>query len=75
MTWHEAPANPRTISDDARRKLRDNLKRVGLLQPLVWNRRSGNLVSGHQRLSQMDDLMGTANYHLTVAVVDLDDKT
>lgn len=70
-----APYNPRSISDDARRKLKDNLKRVGLLSPLVWNVRSGNLVSGHQRLSQMDDLMGTANYHLTVAVVDLDAKT
>jgi hypothetical protein len=70
-----APYNPRTISDDARRKLRDNLKRVGLLQPLVWNRLSGNMVSGHQRLTQMDDLMGTADYHLTVAVVELDAKS
>ena len=70
-----APYNPRVISDEARRKLRDNLKRVGLLQPLVWNKRSGNMVSGHQRLTQLDDLMGTADYHLTVAVVDLDSKT
>ena len=70
-----APYNPRVISDEARRKLRDNLKRVGLLQPLVWNQRSGNLVSGHQRLTQMDDIMGTADYHLTIAVVELDAKT
>lgn len=70
-----APYNPRSISDDARRKLRDNLERVGLLSPIVWNRRSGFVVSGHQRLGAMDALMGTADYHLTVAAVDLDEKT
>ena len=70
-----APYNPRTINDDAKRKLKDNLMRVGLLSPLVWNKRSGNLVSGHQRLSQMDTLMGTNDYHMKVAAVDLDEKT
>lgn len=70
-----APYNPRTISDEARRKLRENLERVGLLQPIVWNRRSGFVVSGHQRLAAMDQLMGTADYHLNVAAVDLDEKT
>jgi hypothetical protein len=70
-----APYNPRTINDVARRKLRKNLERVGLLQPLVWNRRTGNMVSGHQRLAQMDDLMGTSDYHLRVAVVELDEQT
>lgn len=70
-----APYNPRTITDDARRKLRDNLERVGLLSPIVWNRRSGFVVSGHQRLSAMDALMGTDDYHLNVAAVDLDEKT
>lgn len=70
-----ADYNPRQISDDARRKLKDNLSRVGLLSPIVWNRRTGNVVSGHQRLNQMDQLMGTVDYHLTVAAVDLDEKT
>lgn len=70
-----APYNPRTITDDARRKLKENLERVGLLSPIVWNRRSGFVVSGHQRLGAMDALMGTDDYHLTVAAVDLDEKT
>ena len=49
-----APYNPRTIDEYAKRKLRDNLKRVGLLQPIVVNRTTGNIVSGHQRLAVMD---------------------
>lgn len=68
-----APYNPRKISDDSRRRLRDNLKRVGLVNALVWNRRTGNLVSGHQRLSILDALMRTDNYLLPVDVVDLDE--
>lgn len=70
-----APYNPRRIKDTARAKIKKNLKTVGLLSTLVWNKRSGNLVSGHQRLSQLDALEGTEDYTLTVAVVDLDDKT
>jgi len=70
-----APYNPRTINEDAKRKLRDNLKRVGLLQPITWNRLTGNIVSGHQRVSMMDVLMGSDDYHLNVAVVELDEKT
>jgi hypothetical protein len=41
--------------------------------PLVWNERTGNLVSGHQRLSVLDELEKSAEYHLDVAVVDLDE--
>jgi len=70
-----APYNPRIISDEAKIKLRDNLKRVGLLQPITWNRLTGNIVSGHQRVSMMDVLMGSDDYHLNVAVVELDEKT
>lgn len=70
-----AEYNPRTIADDARRKLRDNLERVGLVAPVTWNARTGNIVGGHQRIAQMDALMGTDDYHITVAEVDLDEKT
>lgn len=38
------------------------------------NRRTGNLVSGHQRLACLDALEGAADYHLDVAVVELTDK-
>src|SRR5579871_292198 len=69
-----APYNPRHITERGKAKLKETLKRVGLVQPLVWNRRSGNLVGGHQRLKQLDALEGKSDYSLTVAVVDVDDK-
>jgi hypothetical protein len=71
---NNAPYNPRQIDDHARKKLKENLKKKGLLEPLVWNKRNGNLVSGHQRLSILDDLAGTDKYLLDMSVVDLSDK-
>lgn len=70
-----APYNPRVISDAARRKLRENIRRVGLVQPIVWNERTGHIVSGHRRVEILDRLERTSDYHLTVAVVDLDEQT
>lgn len=77
--WHRsqiqgAPYNPRVIDSYARKKLEANLKKVGLLDTLVVNRRTGNLVSGHQRLACLDVLEGSGDYHLDVAVVELTDK-
>lgn len=63
------------LDKHARKKLRDKIKKDGLVQPLIWNRRTGNLVGGHQRLSVIDDLEGSQDYSLTVAVVEVDDKT
>lgn len=69
-----APYNPRQIREQAREKLKANIKRAGLLTAVIWNRRSGHLVGGHQRLSILDSLMRTEDYLLPVDVVDLDDK-
>jgi hypothetical protein len=69
-----AEYNPRVISDKAKEKLRDNLKRVGLVQPIIWNKKTGNIVGGHQRVAALDALEGTADYTMTVAVVELDEK-
>ena len=46
-----AKYNPRTISDEALSGLVASLKKFGFVDPLVVNQRSGNLVSGHQRLA------------------------
>lgn len=70
-----APYNPRRISEVAKKRLKQNLEQVGLVEALVWNRRTGHLVSGHRRLSLLDALEGSHNYALDVAVVDLDLKT
>lgn len=66
-----APYNPRAMDGYARKKLKDNLSRVGLLMPLVWNEETGNLVAGHQRLVAMDAIEGGVDYELDVAVVKL----
>ena len=70
-----APYNPRRIGAKERGELKKKLRQVGLVETLVWNKRSGNLVSGHQRLSILDDLEGGRDYSLTMAVVDFDDIT
>ncbi len=66
-----APYNPRTIRDEEREKLKKIIERHGLVASLTWNRQSGNLVSGHQRLSIIDDAMGTDDYTLELSVVDV----
>lgn len=74
-----ADYNPRTISRDARQRLKSAMREVGLIQPLIWNRRTGVLVSGHQRLSLLDEMErytpgGARSYTLEVAAVDLDER-
>ena len=72
---HGADYNPRKITEAARKKLRKFLKDNGLWEPLVLNKRTMTLVSGHQRLSIMDSLLRKDDYDLTMSVVDVDEKT
>ena len=78
---HAAPYNPRKITPEAAKLLKDNLKRVGLLGGIVWNRASGNIVSGHQKVAQMDAINRydpdnpDTDYEFRVEVVDFDEKT
>lgn len=70
-----ADYNPRSITAKAKRHLKNNIKTVGLLGPIIWNRRTGNIVAGHQRIDCMDQLERTHDYMIRVAAVDLDEKT
>ncbi len=67
-----ATYNPRTIDASSRRQLKKSLQRNGLVELLVWNKRTGTLVSGHQRLSLIDELEGGEDYEIEVAVIDVD---
>ena len=67
-----APYNPRVISDSERARLKAGVKRHGLVEPLVWNKRTGNIVGGHQRLDIVDQLAATHNYLIDVSVIDVD---
>lgn len=66
-----AEYNPRKISKAAEKKLRKFMRETGNLQPLIWNKQTGNLVAGHQRLKAMDAINRAKEYELTVSVVDL----
>lgn len=39
---------------------------------MVWNKQTGNLVGGHQRLDILDALEGSQDYELDVNVIDVD---
>jgi ParB family chromosome partitioning protein len=45
-----APYNPRRIAPAAMAGLTKSLERFGDVHPIVWNKRSGLVVAGHQRL-------------------------
>lgn len=70
-----ADYNPRTIGDDEKERLQKSLEELGLVEALVWNKRSGNLVAGHQRLAILDDIEPSPDYILTLSVVDVDEQT
>ena len=44
-----ADYNPRSITDEAMQGLEASLDEFGLVQPIVWNQETGNIVGGHQR--------------------------
>jgi len=73
----EAPYNPRKISEHKLSKLKKFIKSKegGLLGPLIWNKRTGNLVGGHQRLTILDALHRGKPYKMTVSAVDQDEHT
>ena len=70
-----APYNPRKDlkpTDPEYVKIKQSIQEFDLVEPLVWNERSGNLVGGHQRLKVLKEEMGLTEVY--VSVVNLDDK-
>lgn len=65
-----APYNPRTIAPSALDGLRHSVERFGLVEPIVWNRRTGRVVGGHQRLKVLQQL---EKAETDVVVVDIDE--
>ena len=67
----EDDINPRTITDDNKRRLKASIEKNGLVGLLVWNKATGHVVGGHQRLSALDSLMHTKDYDLDVLMVEM----
>lgn len=70
----EAGYNPRYITEDARKRLKNAIAKVGLLAPITWNRQTQRIIGGHQRLRALDVINGNRNYTLRVAAVDMDEE-
>lgn len=45
----DAEYNPRSIKDENMEGLVGSIENFGLLQPIIWNKKTGNVVGGHQR--------------------------
>lgn len=69
-----AEYNPRIMDKEAKKRLKKNLQENGLVSAITWNKRTGNIVGGHQRIEQLDALEKNKNYSLDVCVVDVDER-
>lgn len=70
---NEAPYNPRVNLEPGMpewEKLRRSIEEFGNVEPIVWNKRTGNVVGGHQRLAVLKS-MGYDT--VPCSVVDLDE--
>ncbi len=69
-----APWNPRSLAPANRSRLKKGVKKHGIVDTLVFNKRTGQLVGGHQRLSVLDELEGSDDYTITVQQIDVDEN-
>lgn len=65
-----AEYNPRQIDKSARKELERIIKKKGLIQAITWNKRTGNIVGGHQRVAILDTLERSMDYSLDVDMID-----
>lgn len=68
-----AEYNPRKdlqAGDEEFEKIKRSITEFGMVEPIVWNERTGNVVGGHQRLKVLKDL---GYEKVKVSVVNLDD--
>lgn len=64
--------NPRIISPEQLNALKDSMEKFGNVQPLIINKKTGNLVSGHQRLKVLNTTMHQDD-EVECVIVDLDE--
>ena len=74
MNINFADYNPRKITPSAKKKLKAKIKKTGFVMPVVINKRTGNIVAGHQRIAILDELHKKKEYTFTAALIDVDEK-
>lgn len=55
-------------------KLKASIQTFGDVEPIVWNRRTGNVVGGHQRLSVLKDMGAETTLVSVVELSDTEEK-
>lgn len=51
-----APYNPRKIGKKELESLKNSLKEFGYVEPVIWNKATGYVIGGHQRLKALKEL-------------------
>ncbi|MEN6533787.1 MAG: ParB N-terminal domain-containing protein [Bryobacteraceae bacterium] len=69
-----ADYNPRRMDRESAEALRASVTRFGMVEWIVWNKRSGRLVSGHQRLDLLRSLGEDSADCIVVDLGDADEK-
>lgn len=64
-----APYNPRVITEDEQLALSHSISRFGDISGITWNRRTGFLVTGHQRWQELK------GKYKEIKLAPIDDKT
>jgi len=67
----EAESNPRIIKEKSFNDLKTSIKEFGYIQPIIWNKRSSRIISGHQRFKILKE---EGQKEIEVIEVDLDEK-
>jgi ParB-like chromosome segregation protein Spo0J len=63
-----APYNPRYMPEEEKERLKKSLEAFGYVDPIIWNKRTGHVVGGNQRLVVLQEL---GVEEVDVVVVDL----
>lgn len=69
-----ADYNPRidlNENDDEYKKIKNSIEEFGYVDPIIWNKRTGNIVGGHQRYTVLKDL---GYDKVDVSVVDMNEQ-
>lgn len=69
-----APWNPRTISKEAKERLKNLIEKYGLVNSIVWNEKTGHIIGGHQRISIIDSVEKNKDYLIDVCSLNVEEK-
>lgn len=67
----KAPYNPRKITPEQAKALQRSLTEFGTVEPIIWNKQTGHIVGGHQRL---DALQALGETETDVLIVDMPEE-